>query len=377
MKLILHDGSPAKELREYYQRALSKASELYIVTAYLTAWDETLNLNKNCRNFRLIIGKDFGITRKDACEAVMRWLPSERKSQFLVADNISGFHPKAVFWREKTGYFALLGSSNLTQAAFEANYEANAFSRIPRLVYEEARRWISRIEDQAVVVSEDWVHEYTEAKPPYHPQKPKAGRGHAALALDLPRPPGSVARVRRRREQMKIHRMHRAGLLRLIKECAAGTIDSQDFYEQLGKHWGVDVGNRLQATGWEIKGKWGNHSELCRSFVAILDSSREVRDDVVTEEIDRLRQLGIPTWRAFLSELLCLEFPDMYPVLNEPVETFLRDVGFRAPRGASKGARYVDLAKKLRLSLVQNPKHPARDLAELDAVIWLAYGKKR
>jgi hypothetical protein len=31
----------------------------------------------------------------------------------------------------------------------------------------------------------------------------------------------------------------------------------------------------------------------------------------------------------------------------------------------------------MRNSLLQNPNHPAKNLAELDTVIWLKYGKKK
>jgi hypothetical protein len=74
--------------------------------------------------------------------------------------------------------------------------------------------------------------------------------------------------------------------------------------------------------------------------------------------------------------MLCLRFPEEYPVLNQPVQAYLRAVEFKAPRLASEGARFIDLAKKLRFSLLNDPDHPAKNLAELDTVIWLAYGKK-
>lgn len=95
MKLLLHSPDSDNKLSQYYQRAFKQAVELFIVTAYLTEWDISVELNLNCRGFRMIIGKDFGITRKAACKAVMRWLPSKRKGQFVVADMINGFHPKA------------------------------------------------------------------------------------------------------------------------------------------------------------------------------------------------------------------------------------------------------------------------------------------
>jgi len=55
---------------------------------------------------------------------------------------------------------------------------------------------------------------------------------------------------------------------------------------------------------------------------------------------------------------------------------YLKTVKYRAVRGASEGARYIDIANTMRQALIQNPDHPAKTLAELDTVIWLAYGKK-
>jgi HKD family nuclease len=131
MSLILHTPENTGELSDIYHRAMANAVELFIVTAFLTEWDTSLKLNADCRKFRVIIGKDFGITRKAACTALMGWLPPTRKGQFMVADRISGFHPKVVFWKETNGRsFAIVGSSNLTRAAFETNYEANVNCRI-------------------------------------------------------------------------------------------------------------------------------------------------------------------------------------------------------------------------------------------------------
>src|SRR5277367_20496 len=123
-------------LSAHYKTAFENAIELSVVTAYLTDWDASLILNSDCRRFRIIVGSNFGITRKAACEKVMRWLPPTRKSEFLVADQIPGFHPKAMFWKDKRGKcFAVIGSSNLTRAAFETNYEANVFSPITEADY--------------------------------------------------------------------------------------------------------------------------------------------------------------------------------------------------------------------------------------------------
>jgi hypothetical protein len=111
--LLLHPSIVASGLSRYYKRAFKNAVELFVVTAFLTEWDAKLELNPKCRSFRVIRGRNFGITRKAACEKVMRWLPLKRKAQFM-ADQIGGFHPKAVFWKEENGKcFAVVGSSTL------------------------------------------------------------------------------------------------------------------------------------------------------------------------------------------------------------------------------------------------------------------------
>lgn len=79
MNLLLHTPGTDSSLFQNYQRAFKNAIELFIVTAYLTEWNTSLKLNPKCSSFRVIIGKDFGITRKAACKDVMRWLPANRK----------------------------------------------------------------------------------------------------------------------------------------------------------------------------------------------------------------------------------------------------------------------------------------------------------
>ena len=124
MDLILHpvDVPAVLSLTALYDRAISEAVELFIVSAYLTEWKPKGSIGKDCEEMSFIVGTDFGITRKDACKAVLAWLPKAMKSDFLAADRISGFHPKLVLWMTKTGECHLvLGSSNLTQAAFSTS----------------------------------------------------------------------------------------------------------------------------------------------------------------------------------------------------------------------------------------------------------------
>ena len=223
MKLILHlPDLPGEKgvLSDYYRQAFNNATELFIVTAYLTDWDGSLQLNCECRGFRLVIGRDFGITRKAACEAAMRWLPPKRKSQFLVADLIDGFHPKAVFWREGKVCHAIVGSSNLTKAAFESNYEANVYSVISAEEYGAAKKWVKELEKRSIVVSKDWLSIYKEAKRSSKMASKKKtsqeGLGKPLVALWLPNPRGRLQQVAERRAQLDAYSKKRKGLVELF-----------------------------------------------------------------------------------------------------------------------------------------------------------------
>ena len=108
------------------------------------------------------------------------------------------------------------------------------------------------------------------------------------------------------------------------------------------------------------------------SLVRVVDAADFYRDDVVTEEIDRLAEEKVPTRGALFSEMLCQFFPNQYHVLDKPVKSWLESTGFTPPARATEGIRYIDLARKLRTPLARTPNHPATNLAELDTVIWLS-----
>lgn len=374
--LFLHSSEEVSNLNDAYQRALTSATELLIVSAYLTNWDSRTTLNPSCGRFRMIVGKDFGITRKSACEAVLKWIPARHKVHFRVADQIEGFHPKAVFWREADGQaYAIIGSSNLSLAAFERNYEANIALPISSADFDRAQLWVDEMASRSLPISPDWLSTYQESSS-RGGSLPKSGKKKQigeVLPTRLPRPTGAVAAVRERRKQLEQYRGNREGLIKLFRQCSAGRIRSSTFYAELPNYWGGEVGGRLQGKGWERQGKSADFRRLAESYLKIVDAKPTKRDDTVVAEIDRLAYQRNPARKAFLSEMLCLEFPELYPVLNQPVQRYLSDVKFRGSSGMSEGARYLDLALRLRLSLTQNPEHPAKSIAELDTVIWLAY----
>jgi hypothetical protein len=305
----------------------------------------------------------------------MRCLPPERKGDFMVADRIHGFHPKAVIWKEDDEqFFAVVGSSNQTEAAFESNYEANVFCSLSQADYLAAKKWVRQIEQDSVGISEDWLKKYKEAPlggGRFLKGSKKNELSNAPVsAFPLPHPRNIGQLIRDRRAQLEAYKENQEGLIGLFRRCADGEITSPQFYEELPDYWGYEKGDRLTGKGFAISAKHSDFQALSLSFLKIIDAADEDRDDIVRKEIDRLHDLGVPTRKAFLSEMICLMFPDRYPVWNGPVREYLRHVGFTAPRGASEGVCFVDLTKKLRVSIHENRDHPAKNLAELDLVIW-------
>ncbi|WP_339651230.1 hypothetical protein [Halopseudomonas pelagia] len=259
--ILLPRKSDGLSLEKIYQRALSRSKELYIVSAFLTEWGVKDALGSQCESFLFIVGKDFGITRKHACRSVMKWLPTERRHEFMVAESITGFHPKAMFWRELDGKcYALLGSSNLTQAAFSTNFEANGFSRITGGQFELASTWVEKIYGVSVTLNETWLDKYQEARQPARSSSSKADNNRAAEEVfHLPLPAiselnGYQPFLNQRRDQMEAFRSNKAKLEALFRTTSRARLWNQarsdDFYYKLSWLWcfGED-GSRFQGKG--------------------------------------------------------------------------------------------------------------------------------
>jgi hypothetical protein len=366
-ELFLHPVESGKTIESLYKMAFAEAVELYVLSAYLRSWDTTLKLNKECKEFAFIIGEDFGITRTKACTEVLAWL-RQRKPFFLVTSGISGFHPKALLWKKKNGgCHALIGSSNLTEGGRSTNYEANVHLILSAKQFDEAKRWIGKICGSAEQVS-NWLETYVEA--PASRRKGKGGNGalNASSAVVLPSVRSSSKIIAERKSKKKQFTAIRHRLESAIRRCATGKISNPRFYEVLNDLWG-DGPSRIQGWGWHVTGRDSDFKTLCGGLVSILDAEKGARDFTVLTVIDKLNEKDVPTRRALLSELLCLFFPAEYPILNKPVALYTRPY-IKAPYGSTEGEKYLHLARSLRTALRSNPGHPAKDLVELDGLIW-------
>lgn len=378
MTLYLHpdaDGALAKA----YQDAFQDAEEIFVLSAYLRDW-KAFALAQNCENATLIVGKDFGITRKKALTQALAWQRAGKGiSHVYVADGIDGFHPKLVAWRKGKDHFLIIGSSNLTVAAFETNYEANIRIKISRERYDEIADWISDILRISIPLSEEWIEGYVEASvPPGATKATKKGAGNTSGPV-LPRFPGLAKALAERKEKAAAFTTVRPEFEQLIRASANSKVTNRVFYDWLLENWnnsdwkfqGSGIFRRdPNATDW---------CRLCKALVAILDSPANARDAEVQARYDELESSGrAEARRAFLTEMLCHFFPDEFPLWNGPIEIWLRKEGALKgrPRGLSAGGKYLWLTTQLRAVLKQRPDYPARNLAELDHVIW-AYCRYR
>ncbi|MDN4495641.1 MULTISPECIES: phospholipase D family protein [Pseudomonas] len=387
MKLLLLPENSGAGLQELYHRALRESEELYILSAYLTDWDTTVKLGRQCKSFAFIVGKDFGITRKAACAKVIEWLPSSRRTHFLVAELIEGFHPKAMFWREPGGsYHALAGSSNLSKAAFATNHEVNAYSKISRTEFESAKNWILEVKKSCVILSQSWLDGYIEAK---RTGKRSAGNKATPKSLDrvfdLRLPPkksiaASASTLDFRRSQMITFKKLKKDLVTHFRNAAKvqkrwwTTQKNDAFYHEFRRLWDIGDGSRFQANGWERRGKDSDFRELSISLLRVIDAKASDRDDVVMNEIDRLTKLKVATRRSVFTEMLCQFFPSLYHLDNEPISAWMTSTGCKIPSRATAGYRYLEAALLLRAALhsAQNKKggYPVENLGVLDALLW-------
>ena len=369
-------------LRAVYAKAFREATELYLVSAYLTAWPDGLRLNKACKSLTIIIGKDFGITREAACKSVLDWLPKKFLSDFLVADGIAGFHPKALFWKDRRGrHHMLMGSSNMTEAAMSGNVEANVRHVVTREKFDRARLWVGGLAQRSVPVAGGWLDKYKEA-----PRRARGGgskrkraaeekEGMPVMPLTLPNPAAGDDSIRGRREQINKFEQNKKRLLNVFRKRVAIQITNNEVYEKLGELWEPYI---FQLGAWKIRAKGSDWEAFSRAFLAVYDAPDEERDGVVQAQMDWLVERKVQTNKAVFTELLCRYFPEAYPLWNNPVEEWAKEAGYRDPRGASKGAKYLVFTKTLRAALAQKPRgYGAQNFAELDVYIWAWQARQR
>jgi HKD family nuclease len=376
--LLGPDNAKQNELRDAYGLALDQAEELYIASAYLTEWDTDYKLGNACKSLVFLVGTDFNLTRKKAMRNVLRWKPKHITFSFIAISAPSGnFHPKIVAWKTSNGScHCIVGSSNLSKAAFYRNYEANVMLKISLTDYKGIRKWLNDIagDPSSSPIDEDWIeHHYEEAKiKPKSKSKSKAGVLKIAPS-DLPNGPSCASAVRKRRVKEASFQEIAKPLRSAVSRCAAQKMTDSAFWRAFWGLWSKHQ-SRIQGSGLQFSGKKAKWHQACSALLAIMESVKSVSpfqlDQLVAKQIDQLHKRKNPMRGAWLSEMLCHYLPDLYPVRNKPVLLWLSKIQLRNRRGASEGEKYVELAQKLRLAVQKECPAGARNLPELDAAIF-------
>lgn len=376
MKILLNNPTTTKnELTKRYENAINKAKELYIASAYLTQWITNVKLYPKCKNFLFLVGTDFGLTRKKACSDVIDWLPKRFYGNFLSVPHMieNGFHPKIIAWKDNHNkYHCIIGSSNLTEAAFNSNYEANIEVKLTYKEYNGIVNWLEDIGKECQVIDDDWLNQYKERN--FKRQRGRKPKGPTPVVI-LRIPTGKSFRysILERRKNEKTFKEIKGRLLKAMIFSSKGKISNAVFWNKFWSLW-HDHPSRMQGSGLQFSGKSANWKEACKSFIRIINLSSALSelnlDNVVKQEIDKLANSNNPVRGAWFSEMLCHFFPDRYPLVNNPVKIYLKMNKWRSQRGLSNGGKYIDLAKKLRNALKQNKNGPS-NMPELDGIIWL------
>ena len=71
---------------------------------------------------------------------------------------------------------------------------------------------------------------------------------------------------------------------------------------------------------WKINCKKANWKQTCKALENIFASNDSDRNKIVKESIDTLELKSNPTRGAWLSEILCHQFPNEYPLINKPIK---------------------------------------------------------
>ncbi len=102
--------------------------------------------------------------------SLLNWLPRKAAiCRALAVDSYSegGFHPKVMIWKTPSGKCScLVGSSNLSKAAFSSNYECNVTFSTDNVQYERMRLWLESGLKHSSEITPDFITEdYKEALP--------------------------------------------------------------------------------------------------------------------------------------------------------------------------------------------------------------------
>lgn len=357
---------PQKNLTEnqtndFLSDIVSSCDEIWWTSAYLTNWPISKNCipKRSCSLFNIVVGSDFGITRKVALKDLLTW--SQKTIANVYINQAPGFHPKAILWKNANKYFACIGSSNLSVAAWSSNVELNVIVNINKIEYEQLTNWFQdAVIGDSSFLDMQWINSYNESQ--RKPNKHKNAimdlnqRIHKLNNVDLSFP----------RNQHKVYIKNRSKFINLVNSCAKGSILNSVFYSSM---WKLLYGSWYGSPIWKINCKKADWKQTCKALENIIAATKSDRDRIVKESIDTLALKSNPSRGAWLSEILCHHFPEEYPLINKPIKSWLRKNFNLKINSIPDGNTYIKVSKLMRQVLNEN-NDKFNGLGELDHVIW-------
>ncbi len=346
--------------KDILSEVIKSADEIWWASAYLTSWPLTTNCipKSSCTSCNIVVGSDFRISRKAALQDLHKWSKKAKANVFI--NEASGFHPKTIFWKKGNKYYALIGSSNLSVAAWSTNVELNVVINITNKEYRFLTKWF---QDYVIaawpMLDANWLEGYEESK---HNGKPKTD---PIKRIDERIKNLRVVELNTPRQQLRIYKKNKTKFEQLVKSCATAAINRDAFYETM---WNLLYDSWYGTPSWCRSCKNAIWEEACRELVKIFDSPEVERDKYVKEAIDSLLASGNPTRGAWLTEILCHHYPYSYPLLNNPIKQWIKQNKISKTSNID-GSTYIRISAIMRNILKKN-RDRFNNLGEMDHAIW-------
>jgi len=356
------EGDTNGKAHRILTEAILNADEIWWASAYLTSWPLSKDCipKKNCLICKIVIGSDFGITRKAALFDLYKWAKPCSADVFI--NDTQGFHPKILLWRQGNRHYVFAGSSNLSVAAWSSNIELNIRIPIKKTEFEVLTEWFEYyVIDASQRLDPSTIKTYSESKRTGKRAKKVFAeidyRIKKLRSVDLSVP----------RKQLRAYNRNKAAFVNIVKACAKSQITKMAFYKTMTELLKGTWRGRNALISMNCKEE--DWKETCSGLSGIFSSNKGDRDSVVKKVIDSLQLTGNKTRGAWLSEILCHHYPLDYLLITKPVKEWIRESKIEKLYGIPTGYQYIRISQNMRKYLKVS-KDKFSNFMEMDHAIW-------
>lgn len=270
-----------------------------------------------------------------------------------------------------------------------SNYEINTFNEIDERQYKSIQTWFNDRSYESEKIEPTWIEKYKEADLKNCRSIDVQEEKEAVFDLKIIPPQNIQESLARRRLQCCNFLSAKSRILQLLNDCIAwkdkGNVSDEEikqyekkFWSAFSKLWFFSKDEkpeqfRFQGSGVERKCTDSKWSESTGALLEIINSANSLSvedlDILVARKIDELAEKKNPARHAWFSEMLCQFFPNLFPVINDPVQSWIDSLDWKFASGLTEGQWYIDFSRRMRAVVYQN-RNLVDNIAELDHVIW-------